>query len=92
MERVQIWENSSNPALILELKWDKTAEGAISQIKSKNDVSALAGYKGNILLIGINYEKKSKKHPCRILSTLQSLHQSNCAVSSQLRKIARNFP
>ncbi len=57
---------SLKPALILELKWDKTAEGAISQIKNKKYVSALKEYKGNILLVGINYEKKSKKHQCRI--------------------------
>lgn len=57
---------SSKPALVLELKWDKTAEGAISQIKKKKYVSALKEYKGNILLVGINYEKKSKKHQCRI--------------------------
>ncbi len=57
---------SLNPALVLELKWDKTAEGAISQIKSKGYVKALKEYKGNILLVGINYEKKNKKHECRI--------------------------
>ena len=57
---------SLNPALVLELKWDKTAEGAISQIKSKGYVSALKEYKGNILLDGINYEKKNKKHECKI--------------------------
>ena len=57
---------SLNPALVLELKWDKTAEGAISQIKSKGYVKALKEYKGNILLVGINYEKKNKKHVCRI--------------------------
>ena len=57
---------SLNPALVLELKWDKTAEGAISQIKSKGYVSALKEYKGNILLVGINYEKKNKKHECKI--------------------------
>ena len=57
---------SSNPALVLELKWDKTAEGAISQIKSKGYVSALKEYEGNILLVGINYEKKSRKRQCRI--------------------------
>ena len=45
-----------------ELKWDKTAEGAIGQIKSKRYISALKEYKGNILLVGINYEKKSKEH------------------------------
>lgn len=57
---------SSNLALVVELKWDKTAEGAINQIKSKGYVSALKEYEGNILLVGINYEKKSRKHQCRI--------------------------
>lgn len=57
---------SLKPALILELKWDKTAEGAIDQIKNKRYIAALKEYKGNILLVGINYEKKSKKHQCKI--------------------------
>ena len=57
---------SLKPALVLELKWDKTAEGAINQIKNKKYVSALKEYKGNILLVGINYEKKSKKHQCKM--------------------------
>ena len=57
---------SSKPALVLELKWDKTAEGAIRQIKEKNYVSALKEYKGNLLLVGINYEKRNKKHQCKI--------------------------
>ena len=57
---------SLNPALVLELKWDKTAEGAISQIKSKGYVSALKENKGNILLVGVNYEKKNKMHECKI--------------------------
>lgn len=57
---------SLKPALVLELKWDRTAEGAISQIKNKKYVSALKEYKGNILLVGINYEKKNKQHQCRI--------------------------
>jgi len=57
---------SLKPALIVELKWDRTAEGAISQIKNKKYVSALEEYNGNILLVGINYNKKNKKHQCRI--------------------------
>ena len=57
---------SSKPALVVELKWDKSAEGAIRQIKNKSYVSSLKEYKGNLLLVGINYEKKSKKHQCRI--------------------------
>ncbi|MCM1189723.1 MAG: hypothetical protein NC541_10575 [bacterium] len=50
----------------MELKWDKSADGAISQIKSKKYVSALKEYRGDVLLVGINYERKSKKHQCRI--------------------------
>ena len=53
---------SLKPALVLELKWDKTAEGAIGQIKKKEYTSALKEYKGNILLVGVSYEKKNKKH------------------------------
>ena len=44
---------------LIELKWDKSAEGAISQIKDKKYVTALEEYKGNILLVGINYDRKN---------------------------------
>ena len=50
----------------MELKWDKSAEGAISQIKDKKYVTALEEYKGNILLVGINYDRKTKEHQCKI--------------------------
>jgi len=52
--------------MIIELKWDKTAKGAIEQIKNKEYVSSLSEYQGQILLIGISYDKESKKHQCRI--------------------------
>ena len=54
------------PAMIIELKWDKSAEGAISQIKDKGYVEALKEYKGDLLLVGINYDKKTRVHQCRI--------------------------
>ena len=57
---------SKKPALVVELKWDKSAEGAISQIKDKKYVTALEEYKGNILLVGINYDRKTKEHQCKI--------------------------
>lgn len=57
---------SRKPAFILELKWDKTAQGAINQIKNQKYVSGLKGYQGSILLVGVNYDRKSKKHQCRI--------------------------
>ena len=54
------------PAVIIELKWDKSAKGAISQIKEKQYVDALKDYKGSLLLAGINYDKKTKTHTCVI--------------------------
>ena len=57
---------TSRPAMIVELKWDQSAEGAIAQIKEKQYVKALEHYTGDILLVGVNYDKDSKKHQCRI--------------------------
>ena len=54
------------PAVIIELKWDKDAEGALSQIKNKQYVDALKEYQGNLLLAGINYDKTTKMHSCVI--------------------------
>lgn len=56
------------PALIVELKWNKNTKTAISQIKEKQYPASLKDYTGNILLIGINYDKKTKIHECRIES------------------------
>lgn len=53
------------PAAVIELKKDKTAEGAIEQIRRKDYVKALADYQGNLLLVGINYDT-DKKHTCVI--------------------------
>ena len=54
------------PAVIIELKWDKSAEGAISQIKNREYVNVLNDYKGNLILAGVNYNRKTKKHTCVI--------------------------
>ena len=54
------------PAVIIELKWDKSTVGALEQIKEKNYGSALKDYQGKLLLVGINYNKKTKKHECAI--------------------------
>lgn len=54
------------PALLVELKWDKTADSAINQIKRQKYASALEEYSGNLLLVGINYNKKDKRHECII--------------------------
>jgi hypothetical protein len=54
------------PAMVVELKWDKSAEGAIKQIEAKQYTDALKGYKGELLLVGINYDKATKSHECTI--------------------------
>ena len=56
------------PPMVVELKWNKTAEAAIAQIKNKKYPDALEGY-DNILLVGINYDKDSKEHECVIEKT-----------------------
>jgi len=59
-------KHTDKPAILIELKWDKSATGALQQIKNKKYHEVLRDYKGNILLVGINYDKKSKKHECEI--------------------------
>lgn len=59
-------KDSDKPALLIELKWDKSAETAIRQIKERNYVNALKNYTGEVFLVGINYDKKSKHHQCII--------------------------
>lgn len=54
------------PALVIELKWNQSASGAISQIKDKNYCESLKDYNGKVLLVGINYDKATKEHSCQI--------------------------
>jgi hypothetical protein len=59
-------KNSDLPIMLVELKWNKTADGAIAQIKEKNYPQVFDGFGSDILLVGINYDEKTKKHSCRI--------------------------
>ena len=59
-------DSGSKPAIMVELKADKEAETAIRQIKERRYAGALQHYKGAIILVGINYDKASKKHTCLI--------------------------
>ena len=56
------------PAMVVELKYNKTAETAIRQIKDKKYSDALKNYSGEVVLVGINYDKDKKEagHSCRI--------------------------
>jgi hypothetical protein len=57
---------SDKPAMVVELKYSKKAKTAISQIKAKQYPKSLEKYKGNLLLVGINYDKETKVHTCEI--------------------------
>jgi len=59
---------TNRPALIIEMKWNKTAESAVTQIKDRDYMRFVekVGYKGDVLLIGINYDVKSQHHSCVI--------------------------
>lgn len=66
-------EQKSEDCIILELKVDSTPEVAIAQIKEKNYALCFKGklgektqYTGRILAVGISYNKKTKKHSCRV--------------------------
>ena len=54
------------PALVIELKHNKSAESALRQIKEKNYCQALNNYSGDLLFVGISYDEKTKEHRCRI--------------------------
>ena len=54
------------PALVIELKWNQDAKTALEQIKEKHYTQSLEDYCGNIILVGINYDKATKEHSCLI--------------------------
>lgn len=60
------------PAMIVELKYDKNVDTAISQIKNKNYPNVLKHYLDNLLLVVINYDKTTKEHECYIEKYEQS--------------------
>ena len=54
------------PAMVIELKRNKSVDSAINQIKEKKYFDSLSKYKGNMLFVGINYDEVDKSHCCRI--------------------------
>lgn len=56
------------PAMVVELKWDQSADTAVSQIIERQYPNGLTDYQGTILLVGISYDRKTRKHACKIVS------------------------
>ena len=61
--------NVSKPALVVELKYNHSADTAIDQIKRKAYPAKVAEYTGDMFLVGISYDKETKQHTCRIEHT-----------------------
>ena len=66
--------NVDKPAVVLELKYDKSAEAAIAQIKKNRYAESLKEYVGEVVLVGINYDKKTKEHRCVIEKETKAKH------------------
>ena len=60
--------HTNKPAMVVELKYDRSVSAAIQQIKDRQYIQALEGYTGEILLVGVNYNKDNanKPHSCVI--------------------------
>ena len=52
--------------MIVELKWDKSVRGAIEQIRQKEYFESLKEYQGTMLMVGSNYNIRTKDHECVI--------------------------
>jgi hypothetical protein len=58
--------SANYPAMIVELKVNRSPESALAQIKERRYVEALDDYRGKVLLVGVNYDKDTKEHTCVI--------------------------
>ena len=56
----------NKPAIVLELKCDQSADTAIAQIHKRRYAGTLKDYIGEVVLVGINYDKETKRHECKI--------------------------
>ena len=56
----------NDPAMIIELKRNSSADSALSQIRERRYFDSLSHYKGNLLFVAINYDEKNKTHSCHI--------------------------
>ena len=58
--------SKEDPAMVIELKHNKSAQSGLDQIRQKRYYDSLSLYRGSILLVGIRYDEKEKTHSCVI--------------------------
>lgn len=63
--------NVNKPALVIELKFNHSADTAIDQIKRREYPAKIAEYTGDILLVGVSYNRDTKTHSCKIESVMR---------------------
>lgn len=59
-------KNTTKPPVILELKYNHSADTAIKQIHERRYAGRLMDYTGEVVLVGVNYDKATKQHECKI--------------------------
>ena len=59
-------KNVNTPAIVLELKFNCDADSAINQILRRQYPAKVAQHTGDLLLVGINYDREKKTHECQI--------------------------
>ena len=59
-------KNVDSPAIVLELKYNSNADSAIDQIHRRQYPAKVAQHSGDLLLVGINYDREKKTHECII--------------------------
>ncbi len=79
--------NVDRPAVVIELKWNKSAESGLAQIKEKRYAEALREYVGDVVLVGVNYDKDAKEHECVIERMEYEPNHPYAKLSTRQRKI-----
>ena len=71
---IYIPKHPIHPALLVELKYNQNADTALEQILRQKYPSRLEQYKGNLILVGISYDRSAdsaalnfKHHSCKML-------------------------
>lgn len=86
--------NVDKPALVLELKYNQSAETAISQIRNKQYPDALCDYVGEVVLVGISYDK-AKGHTCKIdrisIESVREIGQRKSVRENRSEKSVREY-
>lgn len=70
-------QNAGLPVILVELKWNKGVRAAITQIKERQYPKSLEEYAGEILMVGIDYDKATKEHTCVIEQYQKSVSKNN---------------